>query len=136
MNPFRIFSVFRKGNEFVDAVKSGKQVAITAALGALLTICAPILGSQLNVHPWLAFFFTPEGIQALGALITAVAGIVYHFGSSAERGILPAKPDAPVPAAPAEPPAGAPAVAAPAPGLQRAPDAVPRQDAESMRAGG
>jgi hypothetical protein len=80
MNPLRIFSVFRKGNEFVDAVKSGKQTVIAVALGGLLAGIAPFIAGPLHDYPWLAYFFSPEGIQVLGALIAAGAGIVYHFG--------------------------------------------------------
>jgi hypothetical protein len=128
MNPFRIFSVFKKGNEFVDAVKTGKQLAITAALGALLAVVAPFLGSQVNVHPWLAFLLSQDGIQAVGALVTGVAGVFLHFGSSADRGIGAAKPpDAPAPSV--ESPA-APAAMPPAP----EPDARPSR--EQMSDGG
>jgi hypothetical protein len=98
------FGVLRKGREFVDSVKSGKQVAITATLGVLLAAIAPYIGGAINVHPWLAYFFTEQGIQMVGAVIAGVAGLVYHFGSSADRG-LPAKP---VDAAPVAGPTGGP----------------------------
>jgi len=88
----KVLDVLRKGHSFVDAVKSGKQAGIAAGLAVLLAALAPLLGSQINAHPWIAYFFTEQGIQVVAALIAGVVGLVYHFGSSAERGLLPAKP--------------------------------------------
>jgi hypothetical protein len=88
----KVLDVLRKGHSFADDVKSGKQAAIAAGLAALLAALAPLLGSQINAHPWIAYFFTEQGIQVVAALIAGVVGLVYHFGSSADRGLLPAKP--------------------------------------------
>lgn len=107
---FKVPDFLRKGHAFVDEVKSGKQAGIVASLGALLACIAPFVGGQIDVHPWLAFFFTQDGIQAVGAAITGIAAVAYHIGSSPERGILAPKPDAGQarePAAPAAPPAPA-----------------------------
>jgi len=88
----KVLDVLRKGHSFVDAVKSGKQAGIAAGLAVLLAALAPLLGSQINAHPWIAYFFTEQGIQVVAALIAGTVGLVYHFGSSADRGLLPAKP--------------------------------------------
>jgi hypothetical protein len=130
------------GRVMFDAVKGKKAQVAAGAITTFLGLFIAFGDRQFHlhlaayVHTAAEMFGMPDGqfMAGAGVFLYGLFNWILTAATTDKIGITGRT--APVPAAPADAAAGPPAIAAPAPGLQPAPDAVSRNDDESMHAGG
>jgi hypothetical protein len=136
------FGLLGAGRVMVDAVKGKKAQVAAGAITTFLGLLIAFGDSQFHLHlaqyahTAAEMFGMPDGqfMAGAGVFLYGLFNWILTAATTDKIGITGRT--APVPPAPVDAAAGPTASPAPAPGVQPAPDALPRQDAESLRAGG